>query len=483
MPTRQDTAVDVGTEKQLFIDNRFIDMNEAVRLTMNPPRKTGERLIVCERPWEEWFLAFVSVLKDDDGSYKMWYGACDKYHDAADGAILCYATSTDGICWDKPNLGVMEFKGSRENNIVFRPEGVEMGPGVFNDPTAAPEERYKLMYGDSNIPWKAPAPYGSYGSMCGATSPDGIHWTPLAENPIMPFYKDSQNVVWWDDRVGKYVCYVRANDWSVQPARAATDENDEVTPMARFRRIGRCETDDFRHWPEPTTVFACDDDDPPNTDVYSSAAIHYPHAANVYLMFPSMFYHHHDTVDIQLAVSRDGVAWERAGGRLPFISLGREGEFDSRQLYVAAGITRESDELSMYYCGEDVGHDAHTAEAVKRSTISRAVLRLDGFMSADADYRGGILTTPPLMFAGNQLELNIDTGAGGIAQVEILDVSGQAIKGFSRDEADIINGSDVRKMVTWNRRPELGSLAGKPVRLRVFMRDAKLYAFQFVEAP
>jgi len=113
------------------------------------------------------------------------------------------------------------------------------------------------------------------------------------------------------------------------------------------------------------------------------------------------------------------------------------------------------------------------------SINARAIFRLDGFISADADYHGAELTTPPLVFAGRFLRLNLDTSAGGSARVEVQDASGQPLRGYSLKDADVLNGNSTRMQVSWGAKSDLGSLAGKPVRLRFVMRNCKLYAFQF----
>ena len=473
----KNTPIDVGNEKQLLIDDLFFEVHEGIRLTINPPRKTGEHLVVCDRPWEDWFIAQLCTIKDDDGTYKMWFSAChqsqrklgvgptgfDPALSASDLATLCYVTSTDGVHWEKPNLGLFDYGGSRQNNIVLRPQAQDLGACVFKDPSAPPEERYKLIYGDSKYPWKTPTSlHGTYGSICGATSPDGIHWTPVENNPIMPWYKDNPMTAFWDDRIQKCVAYIRYNDWT-------------VPGQERFRRIGRSETGDFRHWPAPTMVLAPDGFDPPQTDLYNAAAIKYPYAANAYFMFPSPFYKPPiDRLDAQLAVSRDGVTWQRVGDRQAFIPTGLDGAFDAHQIRAGVGITREGDKLSLYYYGHNVGHDA-TNEVDFDSVFSRVVLQLDRFMSANADYRGGTFTTPLLTFGGSRLELNVDTGAGGTVQVEIRDADGKS------EKSDIVNGNSVRKKVSWQGNGNLGAFSGKPVRLKFVMRDTKLYAFQFAD--
>ena len=110
---------------------------------------------------------------------------------------------------------------------------------------------------------------------------------------------------------------------------------------------------------------------------------------------------------------------------------------------------------------------------------ARAIFRLDGFVSADADYAGGELTTPLLTFKGSQLRFNAKTGGGGHIRTEILDESGQPIPGFTLAESDRINGNSVGHVASWKGQDQLGEIAGRKVKLRLVMRDVKLYSLQF----
>ncbi len=112
--------------------------------------------------------------------------------------------------------------------------------------------------------------------------------------------------------------------------------------------------------------------------------------------------------------------------------------------------------------------------------ISLAKLRLDGFVSADADYPGGEITTGLIRFGSSRMDVNLDTGGGGSLQIEILDESGKPIKGFTQSESELLVGNSVKMPVTWKNKDGVSELAGKSVRLRFLMSDCKLYSFQFV---
>ena len=100
-------------------------------------------------------------------------------------------------------------------------------------------------------------------------------------------------------------------------------------------------------------------------------------------------------------------------------------------------------------------------------------------MSVDTPYDGGWVLTPPIVFEGGRLELNVDTGAGGLARVEVLDADAYPIDGFTKEDCRTLNGNSVRMPVQFDGGAELGSLADRPVRLRIESYAAKLYAFQF----
>jgi hypothetical protein len=185
-------------------------------------------------------------------------------------------------------------------------------------------------------------------------------------------------------------------------------------------------------------------------------------------------------LDIQMAVSRDGIHWHRLDRR-PYIELGPEGSLDSGSLYIAVGWVRSGGEIYQYYSGLPTTHAEYTI--LKRlqnlGAIFRVVQRLDGFVSADSDYRGGTLTTPLITFAGDHLELNAKTSSTGAIRVELRDETGHPIEGYTSQDCDELLGNYLAKTITWNGRSDLSRLAGNPVQLHFQIRNAKLYAFQF----
>ena len=484
---KNDGVIDVGSKKQLFIDDRFIASSRGVELTVNPPHRDGHVLLAADQPWEKGHTigVYSSVLKEQ-GKVKMWY---DLRRPSPGGPYdyelrVCYAESENGIDFIKPQLGLHEVDGSTANNVVM--PGIVGGCSVWIDPHAPPDERYKnqaKVYPSSEFHMHS--------------SPDGLRWKLFAKLDPGPGGWDTQSIVFWDPKPKRYALFTRR--WFRHERR---DEN--------YRTVRRLESDDLRNWDNQSIVMQADEIDlathktstgQPAVDYYGADVFKYSEAEDVYVMLAQAFWHWHErmpsdgpvpqdefkhlgpsTFDVRLAVSRDGKHFKRAGNRQTFLSNGPAGRFDSRFVWAMPHPVRMGDSLWIYYVGGNRDHDFiidPAANGQYLTGISRAVLRLDGFVSADADYTGGEITTPPIRFAGAHLELNVETGGGGSMLVEMLDESEQPIPGYTKSDAIVVQGNSVRMPVRWKSTNDVSQHAGRSVRLRFHLQDCKLYAFQF----
>jgi len=111
--------------------------------------------------------------------------------------------------------------------------------------------------------------------------------------------------------------------------------------------------------------------------------------------------------------------------------------------------------------------------------LKRYSLRLDGFASLAAGFKGGQILTKAFTFTGKELEINYSTSAAGEVKVEILDEQMQPVAGFSMEEADVMIGNEIRRVVSWKGNTDVSSMTGKPVRLRIRLKDADLYSLKF----
>ncbi|MBN2375086.1 MAG: hypothetical protein JXD22_01700 [Sedimentisphaerales bacterium] len=454
----------VGVDKQLFIDDLFFEEVDGVKLKLNPAQKTGEKNLQRDKPWECYTPNWFSIM-DDNGKYRMWYEAYDGEDEITKPTTsFCYAESKDGIKWTKPSLGLFEYNGNKQNNILFKLIGPPNchsrvhGTGVFKDPSAPPEQRYKGV-GQGLWADKKPA----Y-RIAGMYSADGLHWTRYPQ-PIIDEPADSQYSGFWDSSIRKYVVYGRANQWSYG------------------RSVGRSESKDFTRLAPLNQVLHSDENDPPNSDLYNPAAVKYPYAANAYFMFTSLFQKDPQTLDIRLAVSRDGLNWTWPEQEKPFIPLGKPGEFDCGSLYMGQGIIRIGDELWQYYGGSPQTHNGTYKELILPGygrSYSRVISRLDGYVSVDAGPEGGYFITPLLTFWGNKLKLNVKVRPGGMVRVGLLDEVEKDIPDYSTDSCLPITGDYIEKTVEWQMGANVSARAGTPTRLQIEMKDSSLYAFQFM---
>ena len=478
-------TIAIGTDKQLFLDESIIESRKGVRLQMNPAMKTGELLISPDSDPGARINSYSSVMKEGD-LIRVWYD--DREH-------FCsrYAESEDGIHFVKPDLGLIDADGPMPGNAVLAKHRLQ-GCCVWIDLRAPPAQRYKTQAKCGPHPDK-PSTLDFF------SSADGLHWKPMHSIEMEDI--DTQNVVFWDESYSRYVMYTRR--WV-----RFTDAN------LNHRKVRRMESDDLVHWDTQSIVWEADEEDRAThgtstgmhpVDYYGACVFKYPDAGDLYILLAQAFWHWKDrppeerwgyspdpqrrkkrverlgpsTMDVRLGLSHDGKAFCRSVDRGPFISLGPDGRFDSKLVWAMPNPIRMGDELWFYYAGGNTDHDGFVDPISSHllSGISRAVLRLDGFVSADADYSGGQLTTRPILYEGERLELNADTFGGGCIQVELLDKGGKPIEGFTRNDSQPLYGNSVA--MRWNTGKSLGVLAGQAVRLRFIMQDCKLYAFQFRE--
>jgi len=454
--------LDIGTDKQLLFDDFLTTRKQGFTTEVGAPLGREGPFIVPDRPWEDHAIYLQLSVAQLEDRLQLWYPSADEkfaFH-------MCYAESTDGRHWVKPECGVVEYHGNTANNIVYDGHGEVVGP-VFLDPTAPPERRYKGVF-----PGTVKFPPGAL-KLTAAYSPDGIHWTWCGKEGIIPWYYDTFSSVFWDPRIGKYVLYARDNvGWT-----------ERYSPY--YRAVNRSESADFENFPEPVRVLESTESDPQEGQLYNPGVILYPGAANAYFAFPSPFYRL-DMFDVRLFTSRDGICFTEPLDA-PFLTVGPAGCFDAMMIHISSGCVIWKDEVWLYYSGFRGGHTIlpgalDAVEHPRWGGVGLLRMRLDGFVSQRAGREEGTLLTRPFRFAGNRLQVNMNASAGGCLQVEILSAVHKPIPGFTMEEADLLHGNDIRKTVTWSGNPDVSALAGQEIRLRFRGKAVDLYAFQFLNA-
>ena len=460
---RAQEPVDIGDRRELFVDRYLIDTLIHATLELHHPHREGTALRF-DLPWEGPFSGYVAVLQDS-GLYRMYYRGLPRVStDEVSPAVVCYAESRDGIEWTKPQLGLYEIAGTRDNNVVLAhapPFCSNFTPFVDARPGVLPDERFKALAGNDST------------GLVAFVSSDGIHWRRLRDEPLLrDGMFDSQNVAFWSEHEQCYVCYFRT--W--------TGEG-----YTGFRTISRSTSTDFLTW---TKTVPMTFGNTPQEHLYTNATVPYARAPHIYLSFPKRFFPDKAALSDSEAqtlvenpkyrvASSDGVFMTSRGGNSydrmfmeSFIPPGPDvRDWVARDNTPALGIVQGNErELYLYRM-------SHYAQA--SSHVTRYSLRVDGFVSVRAPYTGGELLTRPIVFSGNELEINFASSPAGGVRVEMTDLAGVPIPGYSLGECPEMIGDRIQKVVTWENGSDVSGLLGTPIRLRFVLRDAELFSLRF----
>jgi hypothetical protein len=441
-------AGDLSGHWQLFVDDYVVSSKENIARQYHAGQKyTNNPILVVDKPWEHTVVACTSVLPAEDGhGYRMWYYAWSEPNDPDQDKCL-YATSTDGIHWEKPSLGLITRKrdGTTNNNLIATAGSIMHTPG---DPD--PARRYKAV---------SPGPFFF------SASPDGLRWSRLSKGDI--FSAGDTGHLMWDPLNDKYRGYAKVN------AQVAGQ---------RRRAIGYSEGTGFETWPSMRLIMAPDDFDDrwvkpgsiQRTHFYNCPVFAYQ---DLYLGMLMIYRaeddegYFHGPIFVELVSSRDGFHWRRQEGeRPPLLPCGPPRSWDHGMVF-GASVVPAGDQLYLYYSGYDGLHDYLPFHAA----IGLATLRKDGFVSLDGEDNPGIVTTKRLTGLTGQLHVNCEAGAG-LLQVEVLHANGSILPGFRKRDCNEPRGNGVDQIVTWQEHKELPATKD-PIRLRFHLKNVSLYSF------
>ncbi len=431
----------VRRSRYLLLDSRIIASAENARLAVGTVTKhEANPLFVEDKPWEKRFdNLYGNVIHDDeDKLYKCWYSPFivdrsakgktlaerKKRYSPGRGRTMaiCYATSRDGLRWEKPSLGLVEYEGSKENNIVWRgPHGA----GIFKDEQETdPARRYKIIFKGMMAAW----------------SRDGVNWDRPLRMEGVKVAGDTHNNALWAPTLGKYVGMTRT--WG-----------------RLGREVMRIESKDFRTWTQDKVVMRATDK---SRQPYAMPVFFH---GGVYLGLVAV--HHQRPIDrvwTELAWSPDTVTWHRICEGTPLIPWSEKMlDYDYGCVYPCAYPVFLEDEIRLYYGASDYLHYGWRC-----GSLALATLRPDGFAGYEQvnEERPGVVTTTAIPYGGQTIKITADVVKGGSVRVSIRDDKGKAV---SQAETISTTGTDIPL-----------DFDGKPgaseIRLRFEFDNAKVYS-------
>jgi hypothetical protein len=492
--------INIGSRRELFWDDFLLEKNLPELYTAEPaefyqeePQK--KEIVLClDKSWEGNSCGYFHYFFDGS-QYRFYYRAGNGFSGErlTKNACICLLLSGDGIHWERPDLGLVEFGGNKNNNIVFQSEELD-NFFIFKDenPACSPDRQYKAI---SQGPKTDEFPSGC---LLSYVSYDGLSWA--AGPPLVGLgraseegFFDSLNTVHWDNELGKYRLYFRGHHGSNKK---------------RIRDVRLALSEDFIHWEEqrPLSFTAVWNQAIPDEQLYTNGILPYYRASHILVGFPVRYVDRSwepmfeqlpsilwrrekiDKYEERLGTaltdglfmhSRDGLNFIR--GQDAFLKPGifADNNWAYGDSYQGWGLLETQPESGQqkeisFYVGED-----YSSRPV---SIRRYTIRPDGFVCLRAVSERQILTRP-FIFTGNTLMLNMSTSAAGYVMAEFLESDGRPIPGFSGEAGYRMFGDDLSLKALFKRgeaaTADLSPLENKAVRICFTLKEAKLYAMQF----
>jgi hypothetical protein len=518
--------IEVGLAKQLVVDDYVIaEKHGLTRRIGTVTKANGGAPLVFTRttnaasklPIDVWPL-FASVFYDpvrerfrmwhrislDDKSRRAAKNATDEELGVGTGYHRAYSESTDGLQFNLVGL-LKGLTTSGDTNLVV----------TIDEHEPNPAHRYKIGYDCA----------GEVHAAALAHSADGIDWTPYNDGqPVTYRASDFPNQIVWDPAVQAYRLFTRTDFGGGGGPLAGKVDVKVGKNLLEVRGVRSMTNPDVKADPKAWTLehhFVLDGDEtisakrPPveellkdpayvercrkqalRRQIYAMtdwayegvhfglvAVLEYPTDVSEGTVTDHVTRHERSIENFYIATSRDGLAWNfhwiYAGQ--PLVPRGPAGAWDKDMLFPTTQIVTHQDKHWIYYGANNERHGAAEKNVwfSRAGSIGLAWLRLDGFVALESEGQSGSLVTRPFRLDGTTLELNVDASRGGTVRVEVLNAAGQAIPGYTREQATLQTNIDaLRAKPTWKEHPDLSALKGQTVRLKIQLDRARLYAFQ-----
>ena len=466
-----DWPVKIDSKHQLFADNYLVQSMTGL---------TRQYHKLKPHPANPIFTATASIaypvylMRDPEGLYRMWYLHRISYRDRAGNRRRYptgYIESRDGIDWHGPTLGLVVADGTSKNNFVFE----KLLAGIFHEPWEKdPARRFKaLAHFEPDNDENQDQIFEGYWLY---SSSDGIHWT---EDRPYPVIKSLTGYTLPQPGVGDTTSY----RWD--PLLARYVGNVKFVLPGKYRAYGIFESEDLIHWTRPRMMFYRDEKDPEGMQFYAHYTFHYESMWFGFVKTMSMTEPERGKpwkhCELQLSLSRDGRNFTRCPDRTPVLPVSDKADaWDGDYPAIAPGHVplRVGNQLWFYY--SDRRHWNRPGPKPKDAGLQRlglATLRVDGFASLNAGPTPGAVVTRPLTFAGSRLFANAEIGDEGWIRVALVTSDNRPVPGYGLEDAVAIETGGLELPITWKQANAYELPAGRHVRLKIELQNAKLYSF------
>ena len=507
--TNRDPQNHADPNLHLFVDDHQIARRENVSRILNRIKKHPGPILISDRPWEgERAQAWGSVIQEPDGLFRMWYFAfnTERRWDELDRGGYCYAESRDGIHWEKPDLNLFEFRGSKRNNLFYScaPDGKNLVDeelarrglglpavdengepiGVINnldgltvvrdDDDPDPQRRYKLIanmqdhrmwapFYPKRYPNVSPEQVEKSRRVFGQyldTSPDGIHWTRRPKR-LMAARGGDYMMVTRDHRQQRWWLNERAHDQGGRNASLRTSA-------------------DWKEWSELEVIFGKNSDPNFNRTFQWHGGMTPFNYGNLNLGLLEIWPLAGHGATCELISQRVGGTWQRTKPGHPFLDIGPEGSFDRMLAYPSHNPPGKiGDRLYLFYTGAKSRN--HPRKGMPMS-MGLATLGLDRFagLSQWRNIGPGVVVTKPLVVAQPRLAVNVEYFEYAPIRVAVTRPDGAPIEGYRLEDSRVdLQPDALYSWARWKEKSDLAELQGERVALHFEVVGAALYSFRF----
>jgi hypothetical protein len=543
--SKSNTTPSLDSQWQLFLDDFIVARATGFDRVVHRPRAMGV-VIPADKPWETTAVAPGFFMRRDDGTFVAFYTAIWWVPDRESKTqpdraqqytpATAYATSKDGIRWEKPNLGLMEAptgidwekipplpspKGASKENNLGVPFGIR-DMGQFGN-VADPEKRYAISYNGKGYFTRE--------------VPDFLkdpNWTNKLVACGGTFSPRGKALDFWDDLNGEWVGIVQ----------------NAVPHWLPTREIARFGSKDLVKW--TSEIVLTPDSSDPHLIHYFDEPMGMTPFCSEGVVFGLLSWFHSDRTnpdggpvlektaeypfiwpwarkgvnEMRITISRDGGrTWDRTSSREAWIPHGTEEDSYDRMVISPSLPLRVGDE-DWYYMGVFDGdhlstrshakQNSYYADRVRKGQIALYIQKRNRYVSLRAPNVRELTTKPelrpaagwlsasnpkpvfitkPLLVGGKDLQLNVEANRGmvrvAIASADPIETLNgttlstaphlaelHPLKGFSFDDCEPIHANSTEYKVQFKDGLTLEGLRGRQIRLLFEMVDADLYGFR-----